>query len=424
MRKDRELESHQEFSELPSLPRYTTREEPFGYTLYDRISLNGRFIEKDKLDATLSSEGIDPQDCIYLPARRSDYRHDILYSPLRVYYELTLSCNLHCRLCFNSSGKPRQNELSTKEVLKSLDSLREANIIDLRLTGGELTERPDWYEIVKQTKRLGFVVSCNTNAVFTQPETPEKFAELNIDQVTVSVDGKAGHDKIRGRGNLDRTLANIQKMHTLGVRLRINTLLTKYSLKDYEFILKLASLYTDELNFFVPIFMGRGANHADTDSVTVEESAEFSRRIDELKPMYPGLNILHAMRSSKARSIDNNRLDKANLQPGPPSGFTTLNLTSDGSIWNGGYIPYIDTNLCLGNIKTDSIFDIWQGNGILEKQRKQAQALKAYCEACPVYDISCPGTKYEIELNRLLNPTIKNYYCIYGSSPSLLEVIK
>lgn len=420
-----ELRARTEVREIPRGVRYTVREEPFGFTLYDRKPLNAKFIRKDKQDEVFASSGVTLQECVFLPARRKDFRNDILYSPYRIYYELTLACNLRCKLCFNTAGKPKQNELSTEEVFGSLDSLREANVIDLRFTGGELTMRPDWFDIMKYAKKLGFVISCNTNAIFNQEEgIPEKFAALGLDQVTVSIDGnREHHDKNRGKGSFDQTLKNVQRMHDLGVRLRINTLLTKYSLNDYEFILELARLYTDEVNFFVPVFIGRGANREDEFSVTNEESAAFSKKIEELRPKYSGLNVLHFMRSTKSRSL-NSRTDSLGLQAGPPSGFTTFNLTCDGGIWGGGYVPYIDGSWCLGNIKKDNIFDIWQRSELLEKQRKQSQALRNFCGKCPVYGTSCAETKWEIELNRQLHPESNNFYCIYGQGKPLLDIVE
>jgi len=197
-----ELRARTEAGEVPNKVRYIVREDPFGYTLYDRKPLNAKFVRKDQLDEVFASDGITSQECMFLPARRGDFRDDILYSPYRIYYELTLACNLRCKLCFNSAGQPKQDELSTQEVFDSLDSLREANVIDLRFTGGELTMRPDWLGIMKYAKKLGFVISCNTNAIFNQESgIPEKFAELGLDQVTVSVDGnRDNHDRNRGKG--------------------------------------------------------------------------------------------------------------------------------------------------------------------------------------------------------------------------------
>ena len=75
-----------EIGEIPRNDRYTIREEPFGYTLYDRKPLNASFVRKEKLNETLAYRGIDIQECTFLPALRKNYRSDILYSPYRIYF--------------------------------------------------------------------------------------------------------------------------------------------------------------------------------------------------------------------------------------------------------------------------------------------------------------------------------------------------
>jgi len=103
------------------MKNFILRQEPFGFTFYDRRKLRQVFLKTSHLNSYLKEKGIKQTEIEYLRFGRSDYRKDILYSPIRIYYELTLQCNLRCRYCFNSSGKARSHELTTSEVLKSID---------------------------------------------------------------------------------------------------------------------------------------------------------------------------------------------------------------------------------------------------------------------------------------------------------------
>jgi len=120
-------------SELEALPRkpFSLREEPFGYTFYDKAKLRYRFIKKDELEQTLREIDISSDNYDILSMKKTEVRDDILYSPIRIYYETTLRCNIRCQSCFNDSGKPRYGELTTEELIKSLHDLREANIMDV-----------------------------------------------------------------------------------------------------------------------------------------------------------------------------------------------------------------------------------------------------------------------------------------------------
>ena len=404
--------------------KYVLREEPFGYTFFDRKKLRHKFIKKINLDTFLKDTGIKIDECDLIKQISNDWRKDVLCGPIRIYYELTLACNLECKFCFNSSGRPRKNELSTDEIIKSLKNMKDSGVMDVRFTGGEFTCRDDWYDIFFEAKRLGFAVSCNTNAAYLNPDISKKLASLDLEQVTISIDGKKeNHEKNRGLNTFERTIKNVEDLHKLRVRLRFNTLVSKYSMNDVEAMIDLAAKYTDEINFFTIIFIGRGKDLESECSVTEKEHFVMSRKIEKLKPKYPNLNILHFSKVSKETSIRDDLNLKYGLKVCSPSGATTLNIMSDGGIWCGGYVPYIDSSVCLGNIKDKKLYDVWQKSELLEKTRDDAGRLILFCNKCKEYkNKKCQGSKYETELERLLYPETKNPWCIYGNGPSLLTI--
>ncbi len=402
-----------------NIKKYTVRDEPFGFTLYDHINLTRHFLKKDEFEPYLKENNI--KDYIYLPAKHKEYRKDILYSPLRIYYEVTLACNLHCKFCFNKSGESRKNELTTEEVIASLHSLREDNIIDIRFTGGEIICRPDWYEILKTAKDLGFVVSCNTNATFADPKVAEKLASLNLDQITISLDGtEKHHDENRGAGNYQRAIKNLELLHKLGAKLRINTLLTKLTLNDLEPLLEVTAKYINEINFFPVAFIGRGEGLESEYSMTMDEFYNFKLKADSARKKYPHLNLLTFCEATRRTSINKKEKDDLSLTMGTPTVSGNFNITSDGGLWSGGYLPYMDSYFEMGNIKTDSIFDIWQKSKKLETLRRQAQKLKEFCYECKEYGNKCPGADFELEIYRQIKPEFKNYYCVYGQGEPIM----
>jgi MoaA/NifB/PqqE/SkfB family radical SAM enzyme/ADP-ribose pyrophosphatase YjhB (NUDIX family) len=399
---------------------YTIRDEPFGFTLYNHSTLTHQFLKKEQLKPYLRTNSI--KHYTYLPAKKKNYRQDILYSPIRVYYEVTLACNLRCKFCFNNSGKSRKNELTTEEIIYSLRSLRKDNVIDLRFTGGEITCRPDWYEILKTAKDLGFVVSCNTNAIFTDSTIVPKLASLNLDQITISIDGtEKHHDENRGHGSYRRTLENLDLLHKSGAKLRVNTLLSRLTIHDLEPLLKVVSKYIDEINFFPVRFIGRGEDLEPKYSITLAEFYDFKLEADSIKKEYPNLNLLTFAKANRRASINKEENGDLGLRIGTSSGITSFNITSDGGLWAGGYLPYIDNGFELGNINKESIFNVWQNSNKLETLRNQAQKLKEYCYKCKENKKRCPGTIFELETYRQIKPKTKNYYCIYGQGEPLLD---
>lgn len=403
---------------------YSLREELFGYTFFNKKKLKHKFLLPQELDAWYVENGITEKDVEILKIKNNVYRKDIIYSPIRIYFEITLACNLRCHYCYNDSGAPRASELSTKEIFKALDGFKKRNVLDIRFTGGEPTCRKDWFEIMAYAKALDFAVSCNTNAAYTDPSIPEKIAKLNIEQVTVSLDGnKKNHERNRGANTFDRVIINLKKMHSLGVNLRINTLINKYSINDIEFLLDIASKYTQEINFFTIVFLGRGFHSGVVDGVTIKENLEISKKIKKLKNKYPALRVFHFAEVSHTTSVSKENESKFFLKVGPPSGFTTFNVLSNGDYACGGYSPYISKDFQLGNVKQKDIFDVWQNDKRLDNIREGACKLILFCNKCKKFkNNECQGSKYETELIRLLNPEVKNPNCILGDGPSLLTI--
>ena len=399
--------------------RYIVRPETFGYTLYDRETLRHRFFLKDKYPELLeitAKHGVDHWD-----ADVSQMRKDILYSPLRIYYEITLKCNLRCKLCYNNSGLARANELSTQEIYESLLQFRRANVFDIRFTGGELTQHPDWFEILSFAKSLGFSVSCNTNGVFQSEAIYDQFAKLALEQVTLSLDGVSdNHDAHRGANTYDKTVRALQELHARGTNLRINTLLSKWSVHDLRPMVETAAMYATEINFFTFQFSGRATLQMEQ-SISFDEYYQMAQEADALRSEFPQITIMHFGQAFRENSIHPEDSAPKELMLGAPDGFTRFNILSDGGMWAGGYIRYIDPSWELGNVRTDSLLNVWQSNPKLEQYRVRSMKLKQVCKQCPVYLKQCPGANYEIELYRERHPEINNPMCLYGASLPLLH---
>lgn len=401
------------------MTRFIIRDEVFGSILYDKKHLIYKFLshrETDEFTSQFEQKGMEVE---HWQTNITGMRADVICSPIRIYYEVTLKCNIQCKLCFNDSGKPRAKELSTREILSSLDKLRRANVIDLRFTGGEITQHPDWFEILEYAKWKGFVVSCNTNGVYSDLTVIEKLLSLSLDQITISLDGiGAAHEKNRGKNTYAKTLASLKHLSCGGAHIRINTLISRWSLDQVDEIIELASLYAEEINFFPFRFIGRGLKQVDN-SISMNEYYQMAHRAFSLREKYPQLRILHFAQSFHSRSVDQDGL--MGLQMGGPDGFTCFNITSDGKFWAGGYAPYIDPNCYMGHILEDDLLNVWQKSEKLDENRRKSYQLKSICQNCSIYMRECPGSMYEIEHLRLLNPELKNPFCIHGSGPSLLS---
>ena len=177
------------------------RKEHFGGVLYDtetlRFDLIGGLPKDEETARIIHKE---------LPDRK-----DIISAPIRIYYELLRKCNLFCKHCFvDASGNGEYGE-PTESVIRVIDELSDSGVIDLRFTGGEPTLRDDLFQILRHAKDKHFSISLNTNGVYKNPtQIVNNLAELNLEQVTISLDGmRENHEYMRGQNTFDRTLEAI-----------------------------------------------------------------------------------------------------------------------------------------------------------------------------------------------------------------------
>ncbi len=393
--------------------RFVLREELFGFTLFDRQKMRHKFIQNNNQEDLKLIEKV-ADDCEKWNSDLTNSPKDIIYSPIRIYFEFTAACNLRCRTCFNESGLPKPNELNTSEVKKTLKGLRKDKVFDIRFSGGETTQRKDWFEILKYAKKLGFSVSLNTNGVYSDQTTIiNKLIKLDLEQITFSIDGnKKFHDYIRGEGNYEKTVSSIKKLHEKGAHLRINTLITKGSAKSLEDILSLAGKYVEEINFFVMRPIGRGA-HLLNEVLSYKELCNFNEKIEKFKSKYPHVNILYGSKVTIANSIKAKTESKLGLKLGGPDGLTRFNLSPDGSIWPGGYTPFLRPDFYLGNIKTEgfSILNVWRNSEKLKQFREESFKIQNKCLTCPENGVRCPGAGIEMEFYREKSLNQKNPYC-------------
>src|ERR1700761_5120232 len=84
------------------------------------------------------------------------------FVPVHVVWEITLACDLKCLHCGSRAGRPRPDELSTRECLDVVDKIAALGAREISLIGGEAYLRRDWTEIVRAIRSHGINCSMQT----------------------------------------------------------------------------------------------------------------------------------------------------------------------------------------------------------------------------------------------------------------------
>src|SRR5262245_2485694 len=116
-----------------------------------------------------------------------------------VIWNLIRRCNLTCKHCYSiSADTDFPGELSTVQVFRVMDDLKEFGVPVLILSGGEPLVRPDIFEISVRAKAMGFYVGLSTNGTLVDAGMADRIGEAGYDYVGISLDGiGATHDSFR-----------------------------------------------------------------------------------------------------------------------------------------------------------------------------------------------------------------------------------
>ena len=130
---------------------------------------------------------------------------------------LTDRCNFDCVYCHNEGlgdtrgpMDPRDNELSTDQVVRVLEVAAEVGVTAVKFTGGEPMLREDLADIVRRTPD-SMETSLTTNGTFL-PGRAAALAEAGLDRVNVSQDAldPQAFAELTRSGAYDRVLEGVQ----------------------------------------------------------------------------------------------------------------------------------------------------------------------------------------------------------------------
>jgi cyclic pyranopterin phosphate synthase len=106
---------------------------------------------------------------------------------------LTDRCNFDCVYCHNEGlgdtrgpMEPRENEMTTDDVIRFLEVAHEFDVDAVKFTGGEPMLRDDLAEIIRRTPD-GMETSLTTNGTYL-PGRAEELVDAGLDRVNVSQD--------------------------------------------------------------------------------------------------------------------------------------------------------------------------------------------------------------------------------------------
>jgi MoaA/NifB/PqqE/SkfB family radical SAM enzyme len=152
--------------------------------------------------------------------------------PYHVQWLITRKCNYRCRGC-NVWREQDARELSTEEVKKGLDVLKEMGVVEVVFSGGNPLLRPDIGEIIDYSSKH-FITTVYDNGSMAV----KKINELRkADFVAISIDSldPRKNDYLRGvEGAWQGAMEAVNRLHEEGISVSVSPTISQFNLNEIE----------------------------------------------------------------------------------------------------------------------------------------------------------------------------------------------
>ncbi|NQU98288.1 radical SAM protein [Candidatus Woesearchaeota archaeon] len=146
--------------------------------------------------------------------------------PIHLDIEANSSCNLKCKMCFQSFKPPKPGYMDWDLYTKLIDEGAENGLCSIKLMyRGEPLLHPRIADMVKYAKVKGILeVMFNTNVNLLNEKMARALIDAGMDKIICSIDGytKDFYESIRIGGNFNTVLKNIVRLNKLKKELNIN----------------------------------------------------------------------------------------------------------------------------------------------------------------------------------------------------------
>lgn len=176
------------------------------------------------------------------------------HTPVSGAFELTPFCNLDCKMCYIKeypTDKINNNVLIDYQSWIDLaKEISKQGLLFLLLTGGEPLLYPNFKELYTTLKRMGLILTINSNGILINNEWADFFSDNLPRRINITLYGATNktYEKICNNSNgFDLTLAAIHRLKQRNIDIKLNASIIKDNYQEVELIIDIAK----ELN--VPI---------------------------------------------------------------------------------------------------------------------------------------------------------------------------
>jgi radical SAM protein with 4Fe4S-binding SPASM domain len=295
------------------------------------------------------------------------------------------------------------NELNLQEATAAIDEMHSLGTQAVIFSGGEPLLRKDFVlALAQHCDDLGIIPAMLSNGLLITPHTALQLQEAGIKAIGIPIDSVIPecHDRLRNLpGTFEKAVQAIKTCLEIDLEVVVTTMALKDTYSEMPQRLEfLSELGVDEVAVYDLIPVGRGKEVMDN-AMTQEQRVNLIRWLQSEQentemvfamsgglPMYPEIACeMHRNHGTKAKDL----LIKEfwiHQGIGCHAGNMYFSLRPNGDIYPCTFLP-----IKVGNIREQSLTEIWRNSQVLNTLR-QRQSLKGKCGTCE-YREGCGGCR-------------------------------
>ena len=205
-------------------------------------------------------------------------------------FELTPLCNMNCRMCYIRMTREemdrRGSMKSAAEWLSLAEQAKKMGMLFLLLTGGEPFLYPEFWELYSELKKMGIIVSVNSNATMLTDDIIEKLIKNPPYRINITLYG--GSDETykklcRYENGYTKATAAIRKLRKAGIYVKINGSITPQNCSDITDCFEFAKEVQSPLQLGSYMFPPMRREDKYTARFEAEDAGRYQAVIDKMR---------------------------------------------------------------------------------------------------------------------------------------------
>lgn len=172
----------------------------------------------------------------------------LAHLPLGGAFELTPCCNMDCEMCYVRLDASRMQTLgglrSIDQWLHLAQQVKQAGTLFLLLTGGEPFLYPGFCELYQELKKMGFIITINTNATLLNEKILHVLAQDKPRRVNVTLYGASNETYAKlchHNKGFDQTISAIKQLQSHHIDVKLNGSLVPQNMHEYRQMIDMAN---------------------------------------------------------------------------------------------------------------------------------------------------------------------------------------